>query len=108
MCKWSEMGNREGRRQVRPRCGERAYGNIAGTRSSWGLAARDVYALTRVPVSTGPVAAAVDHVLNGLDAEPVVVPGLVAGKRRRGIPYEDSVGSCSEDVVALDHGAFDR
>ena len=67
-----------------------------------GLATRDVYALTRIPVSAGPVTAAVDYTLNGQYAETVVVPGLVAGHFRCGIPYEDAVASRAKDVVALD------
>ena len=49
-----------------------------------------------------------DHALNGSDTETVVVPGLVAGQRRCGIPYEDTAASRSEDMVAFDHGALDR
>jgi hypothetical protein len=71
-------------------------------------ATRDVEALTRIPVSAGPVAAAIDHALNGFDTETVVVPGLVAGQRRCGIPYEDAASSRTKDMVALNHGALDR
>jgi hypothetical protein len=71
-------------------------------------ATRDVYALTRIPVSAGLVAAAIDHALNGFDTETVVVPGLVAGQRRCGIPHEDAASSRTKDMVALDHAALDR
>lgn len=71
-------------------------------------ATRDVHALTRIPVTAGPVAAAIDHALNGFDTETVVVSGLVASQRRCGIPYEDAASSRTKDMVALDNGALDR
>jgi hypothetical protein len=41
--------------------------------------ARNVHALAPIPIPTGSVAAAIDHAFNGLYAEVIVVPGLVAG-----------------------------
>src|SRR5215207_5207142 len=70
------------------------------------LVAGDVHALARIPVSAGPVAAAVDDAFDGLDAEAVVAYGSVLRDHGRGAADADAGAPGADDVVVADQGAF--
>lgn len=76
--------------------------NVEERESRWRLVTRDVYALTRIAVPVGPVAAAVNHAINGQDAEVCVTECAIGREPRRAALDVESVVSCLPGGVVLD------